>query len=220
MKRTIWMALAALLLAVPAANAQKVNESAFLAKIQKSDADIADAKKNIKASTWINRGKLFCDIAAEPTKNLFINMDAAMLKLAVGEPASTGSAEVGGQACETWEYPYFTAYIANNKLLTWKQKKAIVADAPAQAIEAYNKAYELDPKQGEKIKAGLKQVSDFCSQVGNAGLDSGFRRGVPRPVRPRLRAARSRVALLCRLPAHHRRCYASRVVRHGCRLPQ
>ncbi len=173
MKRTIWMALAALLLAVPAANAQKVNESAFLAKIQKSDADIADAKKNIKASTWINRGKLFCDIAAEPTKNLFINMDAAMLKLAVGEPASTGSAEVGGQACETWEYPYFTAYIANNKLLTWKQKKAIVADAPAQAIEAYNKAYELDPKQGEKIKAGLKQVSDFCSQVGNAGLDSG-----------------------------------------------
>ncbi len=173
MKRTIWMPLAALLLAVPAANAQKVNESAFLAKIQKSDADIADAKKNIKASTWINRGKLFCDIAAEPTKNLFINMDAAMLKLAVGEPASTGSAEVGGQACETWEYPYFTAYIANNKLLTWKQKKAIVADAPAQAIEAYNKAYELDPKQGEKIKAGLKQVSDFCSQVGNAGLDSG-----------------------------------------------
>lgn len=167
------MAFAALLFAAPIANAQKVNESAFLAKVQKSDADIADVKKNAKASTWINRGKLFCDIAAAPTKDLFINMDAALMKLAVGEPASMSAGQIGGQACEVWEYPYFTAYVRDNKIVTWKQKKAILADAPAKAIEAFNKAYELDPKSGEKVKAGLKQVSDYCSQVGNAGLDSG-----------------------------------------------
>lgn len=173
MKKTIWMAFAALLLAAPAANAQKVNESAFRSKIEKSDADIADAKKNTKASTWINRGKTFYETAAEPTKNLFINMDAPMLRLAVGEPKSVDAAELAGQPCEAWVYPYFTVYVRDGKVATWKQTRWIVEDAVAKAIEAYNKAYELDPKSGEKVKAGLKQISDYCSLVGNAELDLG-----------------------------------------------
>lgn len=173
MKKTIWMAFAALLLAVPAANAQKVNESAFRSKIEKSNADIADAKKNTKASTWISRGKMFYEIAAEPTKNIFPNMDAPMLKLAVGEPSAVNAAELGGQPVETWVYPYFTVYVRNGKVATWKQTRWIIDDAVAQAIEAYNKAYELDPKSGEKVKAGLKQISDYCSLVGNAELDLG-----------------------------------------------
>lgn len=70
-------------------------------------------------------------------------------------------------------YPYFTAYVKDNKVVTWKQSKWVLKDAPKKAIEAYNKAYELDPKTAEKVKEGLKQVSDFCSQVGNVGIDSG-----------------------------------------------
>ena len=94
MKRTIWTVLAALLVAVPAVQAQKVNKEALQAKIEKSDADIANEKKNTKAATWINRGKAFYEVAAEPTKNLFVNMDAAMLKLAVGDPKSSCSESV------------------------------------------------------------------------------------------------------------------------------
>ncbi|MDE5624576.1 MAG: tetratricopeptide repeat protein, partial [Alistipes sp.] len=173
MKKTFWVAFAALLLAVPAANAQKVNEAAFRSKIEKSNADIADIKKNTKASTWINRGKMFYEIAAEPTKNIFPNMDAAMLKLAVGEPSAVNAAELGGQPVETWVYPYFTVYVRDGKVATWKQTRWILDDAIAQAVAAYNKAYELDPKSGEKVKAGLKQISDYCSLVGNAELDLG-----------------------------------------------
>ena len=87
-------ALAALILAVPAAEAQKVNKDALLAKIEKSDSDIADAKKGAKAATWINRGKAFYEAAAEPTKSLFVGMDATMLKLAVGDAQSTGTETV------------------------------------------------------------------------------------------------------------------------------
>ena len=57
MKKTFLTAFAALLVAIPAVQAQKVNKSGLLTKIEKSDADIADAKKNAKASTWINRGR-------------------------------------------------------------------------------------------------------------------------------------------------------------------
>ena len=173
MKKTILTALAALLVAVPAVQAQKVNKEALLAKIEKSDADIANEKKAAKAATWINRGKAFYEVAIEPTKSLFVNMEATMLKLAVGEPKSTEKVTLNGAEYDAWVYNYFTAYIKDNKVATWKQTRWVMKDAPEKAIEAYNKAYELDPKTAEKDKEGLKQVSDFCSQAGNTGIDSG-----------------------------------------------
>lgn len=173
MKKTILTAFAALLMAVPAVQAQKVNQEALLAKIAKSDADIANAKKAAKGATWINRGKAFYEVAAEPTKNLFVSMDAAMLKLTVGEPDSTAQETLNGVEYTAWVYPWFTAYIKDNKVATWKQTRWVIEDAPRKAIEAYNKAYEMDPKSASKVKEGLKQISDFCSQVGNAGIDSG-----------------------------------------------
>ncbi len=173
MKKTILTALAALLVAVPAVQAQKVNKEALLAKIEKSDADIANEKKATKAATWLNRGKAFYEVAIEPTKSLFVNIDAAMLKLAVGEPKSAEKQTLNGVEYDAWVYPYFTAYVKDNKVATWKQTRWVMKDAPAKAIEAYNKAYELDSKMAEKVKEGLKQVSDFCSQAGNTGIDSG-----------------------------------------------
>lgn len=174
MKKVMMMVLAALLLSVPAAQAQKVNESAIRGKIAKSDADIADAKKNIKAATWINRGKLFMEAAAEPTKDLFVGQEAMLLKLAMGEPTSTGVETVAnGNQFEAWVYPYVTVYLKDGKVATWTQTKQIVENAPQKAIEAYAKAAEIDPKVAAKVKEGLQQVSDFCSQVGNTGLDTG-----------------------------------------------
>lgn len=173
MKKTMLAVFAALLLAVPVVQAQKVNKTAILDKIAKSDADIADAKKGAKSATWINRGKIFMEAAAEPTKNLFVNMEVVMLKLAVGEPSSTGSETIGENTFETWVYPYFTGYVKDGKLVAWKQTQWVMEDAPAKAIEAFNKAYEMDPKAASKVKEGLQSVSDFCSQVGNVGLDTG-----------------------------------------------
>lgn len=173
MKRTFLSALAALLLAVPAVHAQKVNKEALLSKIEKSDADIADAKKGAKAATWINRGKAFYDAAAEPTKSLFVGIEPTMLKLAMGEPSFKGNETLLDVQYEAWTYPYVTVYIKDNKVTCWKQTQWVVEDAPAKAIEAYKKAYDLDPKSADKVKQGLQQVSDFCSQLGNVGLETG-----------------------------------------------
>ena len=173
MKKVFLTVLAVALVAVTAVQAQKVNKSALVSKIEKSDADIADAKKGAKAATWINRGKAFYEAAIEPTKSLFVNMDAAMLKLAVGEPASTESVTLVNVPYEAWVYPWFTAYIKDGKIATWSQTQWVIEDAPAKAIEAYNKAYEMAPKTADKVKEGLKQISDFCSQVGNTGIDTG-----------------------------------------------
>ena len=129
MKKTILTALAALLVAVPAVQAQKVNKEALLAKIEMSDADIANEKKATKAATWLARGKAFYDVAVEPTKSIFVNMEPSMLKLAVGEAKSTDKATLNGTEYDAWVYPYFTAYIKDNKVVTWKQTKWVMKDA-------------------------------------------------------------------------------------------
>ena len=67
MKKTFLTAFAALLMAIPAFKAQKVNKSGLLSKIEKSDADIANEKKAAKAATWLARGKAFYEVAVEPT---------------------------------------------------------------------------------------------------------------------------------------------------------
>ena len=173
MKKTILAAFAFLLAAAPAVQAQKVNRSSILQKIEKSDADIADAKKNGKAATWIARGKAFYEAASAPTKDLFQNMEAVMLKLSVGEPQSKGTATILDKECEAWVYPYFVAYIQDGKVAGWKQTQWVLEDAPEKAIEAYAKAYELDSKSATKVKEGLQQVSDYCAQIGNVGLATG-----------------------------------------------
>ena len=173
MKRTILAALAALLLAVPAVQAQKLNKEAIQTKLSKSDADIADAKKNAKAATWINRGKAYYEAASAPVKDVFVSMEAMMLKLAVGDPASVAPETLAGVEYEAWKYPYFTAYLSDGKVATFVGAD-LFPGALVKAVEAYSKAYELDPKQAEKIKAGLKSVSDFAIQQGETLSRAGM----------------------------------------------
>lgn len=174
MKRFILMVAAAALLAIPAAEAQKVNKEATLSKLEKSDADIANPKKNSKAATWITRGKVYFEAASEPTANLFAPMETALLKLSVGEPESTEpTTAVKGQQGTAWNYPYFIAYELNGKVVAWKQLQQIKEGALDTAIEAYAKAYELDPKQASKIKEGLDQIVNFASILGNVSIEIG-----------------------------------------------
>ena len=172
MKRLILAVLAAVLLAVPAAEAQKVNKSAIVAKLQKSDADIADAKKQVKAATWMNRGKVYYEATVAPTKDLFVGMEVMMVKMTAGEPQSIGEATLAGVAYEAWEYPFVTAYMKDGKVATWTEKQTVYEGAGEVAIEAYKKALELDPKQAEKVKEGLQQLANYSSQVGNTSLDA------------------------------------------------
>ena len=171
------MVAAALVLAAPAAEAQKVNKEALLAKIAKSDADVANAKKGAKASTWINRGKAYYEAAAEPTKSLFANMEAQMMRLTVGEPVSKEQETLGEEGntktYEVWVYPYFRAYVLDGKIAAWKLTQRVADGLVETAIESYAKAYALDPKSADRVKAGLKQISDFCSQEGNVNLELG-----------------------------------------------
>lgn len=172
MKKLILTVVAAAMLALPAAQAQKINKDATLAKLAKSDADIADAKKGVKAATWMNRGKVYFEALAEPTKNLFAPMEAAMLKLTCGEPTSSDKENINGVEYTALVYPYFVAYEKDGKVVAWKQTQEVKEGALQTAIDAYKKANELDPKVADKAKEGLVAISNFCSQLGNVSIDA------------------------------------------------
>lgn len=170
MKRLILTVAAALLFAAPAAMAQKVNRSSIEQKIAKSDADIADAKKNVKAATWLNRGKVYFDAAYLLTDKLFEKMPVATIALSFGEPESRGEETINGETYATWVYPYVTIYEKEGLVAAWKTTQEIFPGAVETSIEAYAKAYELDPKTADKVAAGLRDIVNYCIQVGSCDL--------------------------------------------------
>ena len=75
MKKFLFIAAALLMFAVPAANAQKVNTANELKKLEKVDVAIADAKKNVKAATWIAHGKAYIDAYYDTSSGTGHNID-------------------------------------------------------------------------------------------------------------------------------------------------
>ncbi len=179
MKKFILMAATVALLAVPTAQAQKVNKEATLAELAKADADVENPKKNTKAATWIARGKAYYKAASEPTKDLFAPMEKTLLKLSVGDPKTTEEVTLAnGATYVAWNYPYFVAYERDNKIVAWKQLQTIKEGALDTAIESYERAYELDNQKAKDVKAGLEQIINFASIWGNVSIDAAeFRTG-------------------------------------------
>lgn len=173
MKKLVLMAMAAVALAMPAANAQKVNQDAARSKMAKSDAEIADAKKNGKAATWINRGKIYFDAYAEPTKDLFPNAPEMTLQLTMGKPVSVEEGVLGGSPVIVANYEWVKVYINNGNVVAWEQTREIGDNLYRTAIEAYAKAYQLDPKQEAKIMTGLKSITDALLMAGEVQMTTG-----------------------------------------------
>ena len=176
MKRLIFTALAFVMLAVPAAEAQKVNKEAITANLAKHDANVADAKKGLKASTWMARGKAYFEALDAPTKNLAENVPQAIFVGAemAGNPTQTGQATVNGATFTTLVYPYFVAYVdGNGNVAGWIQTREVQPGLLDVVLESYGKAYELDPKQKDKIREALEPVYNFCRKTGNVNIGAG-----------------------------------------------
>lgn len=169
MKRVMLLMAAVAVLAIPAANAQKINEASFIAKLNKADADVADAKKAAKASTWLNRGKVYTEAIIEPTKNLFNNLGEDMLQMMMGgEPQEVSE---GPNGSTLMSYKWVDVYTKSRKVMGWEQTREIKENAYEAAKESFAKAYELDPKTADKVKQGTDQLLNFYSQKGSASIE-------------------------------------------------
>ena len=166
MKRILMMVAAALLVAAPAANAQKVNADALKAKVAKADADAANAKKNVKSATWLTRGQAYLAAVDAPEASLYIGMPVAMLEVSLGKAISSQEVKKGyGQFIEM-AFPYVNVYVdpANGTVASWQVTKPVVENGAAVAVESFKKAKELDVKAVVKANEGLTKLKDHYLQ--------------------------------------------------------
>lgn len=166
MKRILMMVAAVMLVAAPAANAQKVNADALKAKVAKADTDAANAKKNVKSATWLTRGQAYLAAVDAPEASLYIGMPVAMLEVSLGKAISSQEVKKGyGQFIEM-TFPYVNVYVdpASGTVASWQVTKPVVENGAAVAVESFKKAKELDPKAVVKANEGLTKLKDHYLQ--------------------------------------------------------
>lgn len=166
MKRILMMVAAVMLVAAPAANAQKVNADALKAKVAKADADAANAKKNVKSATWLTRGQAYLAAVDAPEASLYIGMPVQMLEVSMGKAISSQDVKKGYGQFTEMVYPYVNVYVdpASATVASWQVTKPVVENGAAVAVESFKKAKELDPKAVVKANEGLTKLKDHYLQ--------------------------------------------------------
>ena len=169
MKKFLFLATALLVMAAQVANAQKVSTTKELAKLNKADATLVDAKKNCKAATWNAHGKAYTDAYMLPTKFLLVNSPVQTLQMNVGQPDEMIQGEFLGSPVIVCVYEYVDIYVnpQTYMIVGWEQKLALKENLAETAIESFKKAYELDPKLGSKIAVNAMTLANALAQQGD-----------------------------------------------------
>ena len=157
-------------LALPAANAQKVNTTKELAKLEKADATVVDAKKGLKASSWVARANAYTNAYILPTKELGQGIPIQVVQMNVGNPQGSYESTFQGMPSFVFAYEYVDVYLdpMTGIIQGWEQKLAIKENLAETAIESMAKAYEMDPKQESKIASIALTLSNALAQQGDA----------------------------------------------------
>lgn len=162
MKKLI-LTLLGVAFAAGAANAQmavtpaKVDVAKLRAEVAKSDADIADPKKNTKAATWVKRGEVLVDVDAKPVNGVYAGMPENILKASFGDVAAQEET-VEGRKFKTYNFEHFKAYLAGSTVGFYTANTVIVPDALDKAYDAFAKAYEMDAKTKTKVGHGMSNI--------------------------------------------------------------
>lgn len=171
-----------MIFASPLANAQSkvsADKEALKKKVEKTDLNIANPKKNTKSSTWLDRGKVLYDVTLAPVKDLFGGIDDVTLNVMYGKPKSSEPAALSdGTECTKVTYaPYFVGYMKDGKLLVWTDVMEAVPGSMDKAEEAYRKAYDMDKGSAQKVGEGLKSIQNYYSQeAGNSYLLGNYKK--------------------------------------------
>ncbi len=145
-----------------------VNIKSLEKQISKSDQDISNPKKNIKAPVWIKRGELMHKIYNIDIDQVFDGMDVFSLKLFYKDPKSTTTTEIQGYPTTVYEYERIKYFFQDERLRWWEKTETLVDDPLSEAYKAFTKALEIDQKgtYDEKLKQSLVTLKSFYRQSG------------------------------------------------------
>ncbi|MCK4992460.1 MAG: hypothetical protein KAS29_18305, partial [Bacteroidales bacterium] len=97
-----------------------LNYNSVVKKVEKSDAEIQDPKKNVKAATWFKRGELYQDVFMIGLEQLQEGMAPATVTLFYKEPLGIETETIEDELHETYNYEHMTYTFVNGALQEWK----------------------------------------------------------------------------------------------------
>lgn len=157
----IFLALAATLQLANAQSAFDKASQAKLAALEKAQATSQNPKQATKLATWTKLATAYVDVYSASMGSGLIGTSQQNTHLLAGKPQSSEQVTVNGQAFIKDIYPAYNYYYnANGALAVIEITKPLVEDALGKALEAYQKAAELDTKgsKAEDIAAGIGDI--------------------------------------------------------------
>jgi len=140
-----------------AAQTNLLNYTPVENKLKKSNEDIQDPKKNIKAKTWVTRGTLMTEIYNFHNQYLRKGMPQTEVKLFFKEPKEVKTYEEGSDGMEDLIYERITLTFRNKILETWKETVKMFETPLQESRMSFEKAisFDTDGKEAKSIKEGL-----------------------------------------------------------------
>ncbi len=174
MKKLIILALAATMSVTAFAQSTKKADEAKK-KIERSDAAINDAKKQVQVGTWIDRSNAFVDAGTAYTSNLIAELPAAQMTTPnmLGAPKEIEPVELGGVTYDKYIYDKIDMYVTPEGMVSfWNAKEEVYPEAFTKALVALEKAKEISPKDFTKPGKALTAVDRLISEVSTVARNS------------------------------------------------
>ena len=172
MKQMFLTIAAALMLCMPSVAQEqpvKVNPDAIKNKIEKSDAEIANEKKAVKASTWMKRAEVMLSAETAYTDQIFEQAPVNLLLMKIGNPLTQEMEAIGNNQYIKLGYGAYDVYVdaAGQLVMGWNVTEPIYPEAIDKAVEAYVKSYELNPKLAAKVTLGFTNINNILRKNAN-----------------------------------------------------
>lgn len=171
MKKTFLTILTAVLVSVAGfAQQVAVNPAAYQKKIEKSNAEIANEKKAAKASTWLKRGDLMVEVENAYTAQIFEQAPLNLVMMKIGNPATQEMVTIGRNNYIKLGYGALDVYAdeTGQVVVGWNVTEPIYEGAIDEAIVAYKKALELNPKLAKKVAEGFANIQNAVRKNANS----------------------------------------------------
>ncbi len=165
---TLILALALAYGAVTAQTSKQIDFEQYTKKVEKSNAEIQDAKKSIKDATWLSRAELMLDVYEAQLLRSYMGLSTQEFPIIVGNPVSKTQEEVEGVAIDKFEMERVTFNFAGGKLESWVVTKPVVEKPLELAYESLSKVIELDTKAKR-----TKKVQENLIKLKNSYINEG-----------------------------------------------
>ena len=171
MKKTFLTILTTVLVSLAGfAQQVTVNPAAYQKKIEKSNAEIANEKKAAKASTWMKRAELMVEVENAYTAQIFEQAPLNLVMMKIGNPATQEMVTIGRNNYIKLGYGAFDVYTdeAGQMVVGWNVTEPIYENAIDDAIAAYLKTLELNPKLAKKVATGFLDLQNTLRKAANS----------------------------------------------------